>query len=570
MKLKHWALALGVIGLGGLPNSAIAQTTPLTGSQASDSANLQSMVRAGEYGLAQQAATASSDRGLWLQQIAEAQRSQRAYGAALATQQLQHSWTNRGSSPGQNPGRNSGSGGQVQADFDSLIDLIQSTVDPLSWEDAGGVGAIMPYPNGVLIDTAGKLSFQSPKSPNRNLLDTPTDTLALGTESNLKFLSLIALEQELLRLKEAGLPVPPSLRYLGGLYDIHFVMIDADNRDLLLVGSAGPWEENDQGQMVHRKTGKATMLLDDLVVCLRSVMQGRGVLGCSIDPRPGQFDKIVEYMKSHRVTSEKQREALRTTVGPQDTVVFGVPASSHAAHVLLATDYHLKLLAMGHVEAGPDLPSYLELCGPDDPASEVIRWWVTLGEPVIQGNSEESLFQISGDVLELKTENQLLNRQRAKDISVPAQRFVSNFNSQFSDLQLQYPQYGQLENLFELAIAAQVIKTYELNEKIGWTAAFLVGERGGDRFQLQRYQPIREVELVINHHRQKVRQDGRLVTQTVTAISGGVDTKTSSRQIQSLTQTMQDREVPRDLLRSFQQVQQPVATPEGEFRWLRN
>jgi len=43
---------------------------------------------------------------------------------------------------GSGPG---GLGGGAQADFDSLIDLIKTTIKPQSWDDAGGVGSISPF-----------------------------------------------------------------------------------------------------------------------------------------------------------------------------------------------------------------------------------------------------------------------------------------------------------------------------------------------------------------------------------------------------------------------------------------
>ena len=46
-----------------------------------------------------------------------------------------------------NPGR--ADGGTVLADFDSLIDLITSTIEPDSWSDSGGAGAIEPFPTNL-------------------------------------------------------------------------------------------------------------------------------------------------------------------------------------------------------------------------------------------------------------------------------------------------------------------------------------------------------------------------------------------------------------------------------------
>ena len=48
-------------------------------------------------------------------------------------------------------------GGAVQPDFDSLIDLIKSTVKPTTWDDVGGPGSISPFPTGVWVDRRGRL-----------------------------------------------------------------------------------------------------------------------------------------------------------------------------------------------------------------------------------------------------------------------------------------------------------------------------------------------------------------------------------------------------------------------------
>ena len=40
---------------------------------------------------------------------------------------------------------------ETQADFDSLIDLIKTTVKPTSWDDTGGAGSITPFENNLSI-----------------------------------------------------------------------------------------------------------------------------------------------------------------------------------------------------------------------------------------------------------------------------------------------------------------------------------------------------------------------------------------------------------------------------------
>src|SRR5262249_42168202 len=53
-----------------------------------------------------------------------------------------------------------GSGAGANADFDSLIDLITSTVATESWaENGGGQAEIRPFPTGVMVDAAGTMKL---------------------------------------------------------------------------------------------------------------------------------------------------------------------------------------------------------------------------------------------------------------------------------------------------------------------------------------------------------------------------------------------------------------------------
>ncbi|MBL8891963.1 MAG: DUF1598 domain-containing protein [Planctomycetaceae bacterium] len=435
------------------------------------------------------------------------------------------------------------SGGMVQADFDSLIDLIQTVVEPDSWEENGGPGSISTFRNGVVIDVAGQLRFAQPKQvKSGSLLAGQASSLKLVKDAELRFVSLPKLESQLRAFAEAGQPVPDSVRYLGGMYEIQAIAVDAAAGDLFLVGPAGPWEINPQGVAVHVETQRPVLHLDDLVACLRNVMYGRSILGCSIDPKPGQFQKAAELAGKWNLTVPQVRDRFLTAVGPQDTAVFGVPAWSHSAHVLLTADYHIKLLAMGSIPAGPQLPSFLERCEADDPPSEIIRWWFTLADPEIQESEDSNLFTIRGPVMELKTEAKFVAGQRGGEQAAPprslaAESFVADFNRQLPQLRRLFPVYGQLENLFQWAVVAQVIHGRSLPARIGWQPSFLVGQReGNSRYAMQRFPEIREVELVVNHRTLPLKRvaGGPAQKQVIVAISGGVEVNATWDQVQSV------------------------------------
>ncbi len=59
-------------------------------------------------------------------------------------------------------------GGVTQADFQPLINLIRTTIDPDGWNDTNGDGIILAYPAGVYVDPSGTLQ-RLKIDPKRNL-----------------------------------------------------------------------------------------------------------------------------------------------------------------------------------------------------------------------------------------------------------------------------------------------------------------------------------------------------------------------------------------------------------------
>ena len=105
-----------------------------------------------------------------------------------------------------------GGGGQ-QADFDTLIELIQSTIAPDTWEEVGGEGAISGFPGGVYVDTSGVLQQLDPQLQGRlatvwraarlqaSCVEGDQD---LSRPSPLRKVSLRRLLEHLQRLEHAG------------------------------------------------------------------------------------------------------------------------------------------------------------------------------------------------------------------------------------------------------------------------------------------------------------------------------------------------------------------------------
>ncbi len=401
-------------------------------------------------------------------------------------------------------------GGGVQADFDTLIELITRTVSPESWEDVGGAGTIAEFPTGVLIDAAGWMrEIPAGELASRAVAPLPSDP-------ELIHISLPRLEAALLAQRALGLPPSDSMRRLDGLAKIDYVLVDPSAHDVLLVGPRAT-------DAAATSAGR----LSDLCVALQNAWQGDGRMVCSITPRQQNLAATQAFLTVSAATPLKpgrRREwlnQLRDKLGRQDIEFSGVPTDSHTAQVLVAADYHMKLVGMGLRPAVAGVESYLDTVEPDAdgtlPAMDVLRWWFTLSaEPVIT-NSARTAFRLPTAAVRVQSENEMLADRGIRvhtGASEPLnRRFATSFSEHFSELEATYPIYHDLHAIFDLAIVAAVLRDEAVLERIEWQPTLLASL---DPYVVPRYQTPREVESVINH---------RLLNKTtiIAGISGGVD-----------------------------------------------
>ena len=82
-------------------------------------------------------------------------------------------------------------------------------------------------------------------------------------------------------------PIPDAVKYLAGLQRIRYVFVYPEQKDIVLVGPGEGWKVDAKGNVVGVTTGRPVMLLDDLLVALRTAQAAaQGGITCSIDPTP--------------------------------------------------------------------------------------------------------------------------------------------------------------------------------------------------------------------------------------------------------------------------------------------
>ncbi|NIL96411.1 MAG: DUF1598 domain-containing protein, partial [Planctomycetales bacterium] len=276
---------------------------------------------------------------------------------------------------GDGGGDGGGSGGATTADFDAIIELMTTTIDPDSWDETGGPGTIHEFEGGVVVDATGVLQRTTRTEAGQPLADLRTGALRSDAPSDvrrsspLRKVSLPRLELAVQLRAAAGQGPDREMQLLAGLTRIEYVLAYPETGDLVIAGPAGDWRRNEEGRLVNSESGRPLLRLDDLVVILRQITGNSGSrFGCSITPRQQSLARVKAFVaeSSQKPLKPGQRarqqwlEQLRAAVGTQDIEVYGIDAGTRAARILVEADYHMKRIGIG-LEPGTDgLVSYLQ------------------------------------------------------------------------------------------------------------------------------------------------------------------------------------------------------------------
>lgn len=341
---------------------------------------------------------------------------------------------------------------------------------------------------GVSIDPAGLLS------------DARTDDLGLLAKlraealqeaagelarlSPMRKISLRRLEEAILAAQKTGKPLPDEIQYLAGLQEIRYVFVYPEQGDIVLVGPAEGWKVGDKGVIVGSSTGRPVMLLDDLLVALRSAQQAaQGGISCSIDPTQEGLARLRQHVATLETIGNPEATAagIERALGRQQISVQGVPPTSHFARVLVAADYRMKRIAMAF-EPSPvkGLPNYLSMVGTSGRgmSNMLPRWWLEPSYEPILRDSAGLAWELRGAAVKAMTEEDFLtaagNREHTGRPNPMAQKWAELMTAHYPELAVADPVFGQLRNCMELAIVAALVVKERLPEKAGYSMTLLL------------------------------------------------------------------------------------------------
>jgi hypothetical protein len=333
---------------------------------------------------------------------------------------------------------------------------------------------------GVEIDLEGLIKI-TPKRTMEEIGKNLTKILApvpadLDEKTAVRKISLKKLNAQICQTIEQQLEFSDSIRYLGGLTSIRYLVVVPEENDILLVGTSESWQADSYGNIVGKTSGRPVFRLEDLLTVFRAWNnQSRpSVITCSIDPTKEALVKIAQVDRQFSVVDRNNVQAFaaaqENAYGRNTVTLQGVPEQSRFAMVLAVADYKMKQISLGHISSPVrSLPSYVSLIGGSQKQINP-RFWLAPEYGTITHDSKKLTWQLSEVKVKALTENEYFDSKSnsLQPVGKPdraAINWCNKMNVNYDALSKADPVFGDLRNCMELAITVALIRQEGLLEK---------------------------------------------------------------------------------------------------------
>ena len=312
----------------------------------------------------------------------------------------------------------------------------------------------------------------------------------------LRAVSLKQVEAALAAAAASGKPVPDEVKCLAGLQRVRYVFVYPEQHDIVLAGPAEGWKVDALGNVVGATTNRPVLMLDDLIVALRSGAPSRTeAITCSIDPTPEGLQRVQAL--ANQLTSigdqDQTLSAIENSMGPQMITVTGVAPGSHFARAMVAADFRMKRLAM-NFEQSPvgNMPSYLSMLsgGGRGMSSMTPRWWLAPNYQPLAKTHDGLAWELRGPGVKCLTEEDYVSEsgqvQHSGKASPAAAKWATSMTENFEELAGHDSAFGAVRNIMDLAVIGALIEKEQLAEIAGLAAPQLMSEAAVLEFPVPR------------------------------------------------------------------------------------
>lgn len=349
---------------------------------------------------------------------------------------------------------------------------------------AGVLAARGSAVGGVSINVEGVVA-PAPAEAKRRMLDEMrkaviSPTGEISTPVQLRMISLKMLEAKCSdALNNNFGRLPAEVRFLAGMQRIQYVFVYPEANDIVLAGPGEGWQVDANGNVVGITTGRPVLLLDDLLVALRSVEEARqGGITVSIDPTQEGMSRLLKLLsrqRNVRAMSPQLEASMKDAFGPQQVTVTGVPPTSHLARVMVAADYRMKRIAM-KLDPTPlrELPSYLDIIAPQRAsaiANASPRWWLACNYQPMATSEDGLAWELRGPGVKAMTEDEVISasgkRTETGKASPAAQQWADRMTENYDLLAARDPVFAELRNIMDMCVVSALISKESLAERAG-------------------------------------------------------------------------------------------------------
>ena len=332
---------------------------------------------------------------------------------------------------------------------------------------------------------------------------------SIRMKTPMRYVSLNRMEE---RLVESGGVVSEEMKYLAGLQRIQYVFYFAESKDIVIAGPAEAWLPGYEGAMVGASSGLPVCELQDLVVALRAFAPGKDgaeVVGCSIDPTEEGNVRLQAFMNSMsganpRFPAVRERfvSGLRQSLGMQTIRVDGVPATTHAAHVMVAADYRMKRIGIGvdPLPEGVRMKTFVnEVTGKSARGNALFRWFFVPDYESVIMTEDRTGMELTGTGVKLVAEDEIVSATGTRSAKSgkgdkASLTFAKSFTDAYPKLAQRSLVFAQLRNFVDMLVCAAHIQKEDFYGKSGWSMEFLGSE---DQYPVQVLSAPAHVEAVV-------------------------------------------------------------------------
>jgi hypothetical protein len=167
-------------------------------------------------------------------------------------------------------------------------------------------------------------------------------------------------------------------------------------------------------------------------------------------------------------------------LGMANVRLFGVPADTHFAGVLVEADYRMKLIGIGRESPPVRMVTFASSLRSAQQGG-LQRWWFTPNYKCVRVSADRTAMQLVGQGVRLQSEDKVIGPDgrllnSAARPNAASELFTTAFTKKYPEIAAARPVFAQLRNLIDLTIAAAFLRAEDYYGRAGWNAKLLLDE----------------------------------------------------------------------------------------------